>query len=382
MSVLQGHPDDGVLMAFRDGELTTDERRSVQDHLNTCEACSARRHRMEGDAARIRQTLSMLGPTSLEASDPRRVLAQIRHTDTQRKGLSMFDKIRSSKQTQRMLAGALALIVVIGLFTLAPIRALASDFLGLFRVQKFVVVDIDPERMEALMEAMESIQPGEVATIDPEEATEVATLDEAAGISGFYPRSPEGYGDPDSILVKDSETVEFVPDVESLRQVYSMMNLDPMLLPDNIDGKTFTLTFPTGVAQLWEDEAGEPTFTVLQMPSPSVEGPEDVDIEQLGSAMLQLLGMSEEEAERLSADIDWTSTMVLPLPTDLASVREVEVDGTTGLLFDAEGRVEEGGHEIEATGGALLWQKDGMIYVVAAQQLNNIQMQEVAESLR
>ncbi len=51
--------------------------------------------------------------------------------------------------TRRPLWTALAILAVLTLvFTLTPARAWASDFLGLFRVQKVQVVTFDPAAME------------------------------------------------------------------------------------------------------------------------------------------------------------------------------------------------------------------------------------------
>jgi hypothetical protein len=83
----------------------------------------------------------------------------------------------------------------------------------------------------------------------------------------------------------------------------------------------------------------------------------------LGEAMLQMLGMTPEEAARLSATIDWTTTLVLPLPSDLGQVQEVPVDGTTGLLFASQWQ-QEGGDWVKEV--SLLWQKGGFVYLVAA----------------
>jgi hypothetical protein len=137
---------------------------------------------------------------------------------------------------------------------------------------------------------------------------------------------------------------------------------------------------PAGIALTYEYEYYDSEgFSVMQAPSPTVEGPDDVDVQQLGNAMLQLLGMSPQEAERLSASIDWTTTMVLPIPTDVASVREVEVDGATGLAFELRGG---GADPDEAGGAALLWQNGGYVYMLGADQSHDSHLLEIAATMR
>jgi hypothetical protein len=376
------HSPDGALMAYRDGELAPGEKQIVQTHLSACEVCRDRLKNIEAQSGQVSTILSAVAPNALEAPAARRALFDLKQTTYERKDYTMLDQIKTSKRMQRTVAGIAAVIVIIGLFTLAPVRALASDFLALFRVQKFVAVDIDPERMQQIAEAVDqSMGLGEVQHLTEEgQGTEVGSLDEAAGLAGFTPRTLEGYGDPSHIVVHDGSTSTFTPDVQAMRQVFQAVNVDPNLLPDNIDGQTFTLTTSPGVAQVWTNEDGSPRFMVMQAPSPTIEGPDDVDYEQLGEAMLQLLGMDADEAHRLSQSIDWTTTVVLPIPRDVASVREVNIDGTTGLVFDARGHGDGDGEG--RPGGAVLWEKNGIVYLVAADQMNSLDMQEVADHLK
>jgi hypothetical protein len=380
---ISSHIDDGVLLAYRDGEIPAAQRQTVEAHINTCEACQSRFEQLDAQAAAVTQHMALLKPTALEASEPRRALATLRTTIYERKELTMLDRLKTSRQAQRTLATVLAVVIFVGAFAFPQVRALASDFLGLFRVQNFAFVNVDPERIDEIANAMESIQPGQFSHIgDPENSTEVATLDEAAQIVGFTPRTAPGEYSPSRYLVHTASTATFVPDVAALREVLTILNLDPALLPDNIDGQTFTFHQEAGVVQVYQDADGQHLFSIMQAPSPSIEGPNDVDIERLGKVMLMVLGMDEDEAERMSQEIDWTSTLVIPVPTNLASVQEVEVDGVRGLLFDAQNyHNEETGEFREATGGVLMWQKDGYIYAIMADNMNNTQMQELANSL-
>lgn len=374
-NVQRNHPDDGLLMAFRDGELGIDHYQAITDHMQNCDVCHERLHKFENGA----QFLKMLAPSALEAPDSRRSLASLKQTIRERKERPMIDKIRGSQRIQRMIAGALAAVLLIALFTLPPVQALAADFLGMFRVQKFVVVDLDPQRLEEIERALSQVQFGELRSLSQGEGTTpVGSLDEAEALVSFNVRTADSdYGTVDKIGVSSPQSAEFIPDVEALQQVFATLGLDPTVLPENIDGETFTFSAEAGVLQIWEDEDGQHQFSLMQIPSPTVDGPDNVDIEQLGKAMLMVLGMSESEADRLSNEIDWTSTLVLPIPQDVASVREVEVDGTTALLFDAH---DEG--SVEATGGALLWQRNGIVYVIMTDSMNNFQMEAIANSLK
>lgn len=79
--------------------------------------------------------------------------------------------------------------------------------------------------------------------------------------------------------------------------------------------------------------------------------------------MLKLLGLSDEEARKFSESIDWTSTLVVPLPVDhRMQFSEVDVNGVKGNLFIARGLRDR---EIPAYN--LLWIRDGILYALMGQ---------------
>jgi anti-sigma factor RsiW len=383
------HLNDGTLMAYRDRQLPPEEQQAVEAHVATCQVCQERLRLLEADAGRVSRLLSALNPGPFERADARRALADLQTTlmeDKERRQLiPMFDKIRSDKRLQRALTGIAALVVLAGLFSLAPVRALASEFLSLFRVERFAVVEVSPERLEEIDEAIdENMYFGEQEILEEGDVYQVDSLDEAADAVGFKLRVPKGYGDPSEITVSELQKARFTPDLEAMREVFGVLGLDPALLPEEIDGQPFEITLPAGVALAYndygEEEDDSGSFVVAQMPSPEAEVPGDIDPQQLGEAMLQLIGMSPEEAARLSEKIDWTTTLVLPIPTDLATVQEINVDGTTGLLFEEHGDTDDDGMYHRSR--VLLWQKGGKVYVITGEDIGTSDLLDIADSLK
>jgi hypothetical protein len=69
--------------------------------------------------------------------------------------------------------------------------------------------------------------------------------------------------------------------------------------------------------------------------------------------------MSAEEAARFSQHVDWTTTLVVPLPPSAnLGYRDVPVDGVTGTLI----RPPE--HSRYAEEYLLAWVKDGVVYAL------------------
>ena len=100
---------------------------------------------------------------------------------------------------------------------------------------------------------------------------------------------------------------------------------------------------------------GRATNCVLfaQLPSPSVNTPPDLNIAQMAEIGLQVTGMSAEKAHAFSQSVDWTSTLVIPFPSDAGTYQQVSVDGVTGTLIS---RSESGGQY------SLIWVKNGILY--------------------
>jgi hypothetical protein len=138
-------------------------------------------------------------------------------------------------------------------------------------------------------------------------------------------------------------------DLEGSRAILEATGVDPGLLPDTLDGKQVEVSVFAGVEQRWQNGTW-----LLQAESPLVEYPAEMDPAVLGQALLQVLGMSEEESSRLAQDIDWTSTLLLPIPRDFATFNEVIVDGVSGLALAS----------LDGEHGVIMWQTDGVVYAL------------------
>jgi hypothetical protein len=124
------------------------------------------------------------------------------------------------------------------------------------------------------------------------------------------------------------------------------------------------MTWGAGIAQTYGDPQAD-GLSLMQMPAPVVDIPDGTDMDQLGTAMLMLLGMSEEEAARLNKDIDWTTTLVIPVPRDhMNSIQEVTVNGNSGLAFRTDSYWDEVNETWVEPPEVLIWQEGGFIYAI------------------
>lgn len=266
------------------------------------------------------------------------------------------------------LSGLAFVLLLVIAFSLPPVRAAASDFLGIFRVQKFAAISVSPQQL-ALLEriADQGLYPGEFQSVeDPGPSQEVSSLDEAAARTGNTLYTASALGAPSQVRVSGAGSGRLIVDLDNARSILDTAGVDPQLLPDSLEGAEVDVTIYPAVEQRWDDGT-----TLLQTSSPLIDYPEDVDPSVLGEALLQVLGMSPREARRLASSIDWSSTLLLPVPEDLATFSEVTINGTSALALNS----------IEGGESSLIWQRDGTIFVLAGSQGVEA-LREIAKSVQ
>jgi hypothetical protein len=279
---------------------------------------------------------------------------------------------RFMMQQNRRYATAVALFLILfaAAFSFPAVRAAASDFLGLFRVQKFAAISVSPEQIALLQQvAEEGLMPGQVEIIEePGELRRVESLDMAQRETSLSAvRTLANEGEPAEIWVADGGNGRLIVDLAGARAIVEAAGADPQLLPDSLDGAPVDVKVFAGVQQQWADG-----LVLMQTASPEVDYPDDVDPTVLGEALLQVLGLSDAEAYRLARSIDWTSTVLLPVPQEFASFTEVTVDGVSGMALDSLG----------GEGSTLLWQKDGVVYILIGPDRSSTELVSLAGTLR
>jgi hypothetical protein len=315
----------------------------------------------DNDIQEVLDQLSVLEPSPLDAPRPAaQALARLRPRLRQRAAHhapSFWQRLFAPSPGRRWAFSVTAVFLILAFsFTFPAVRAAASDFLGLFRVQKFAAISISPEQL-ALLESLseEGFDPGEVnIEQEPGGLTPVMSLAEAASRTGLTPRTLAGQGDPERIGVIDGGRGSLTVNLEGMRAIIAAAGADPQLLPDELDGQQIRVAAFPGVEQQWADG-----IWLVQTAVPLVEYPAEIgDPQVLAQAFLQVLGLDEAEAARLAREIDWTSTLLLPLPADAVSFREITVDGVTGLALQS----------LDGRNAALVWQKEGVIYLLQGER--------------
>jgi hypothetical protein len=366
------HPSEGQLRAYGDDALNAAERARVEQHLATCQRCTRVAVALQARGARVRTWMS-----SMEAQPPRTPLpasAARRHVDAHlsaQRERTMRNSIFARRYRPAWVAAAL--IIAIGVSMLfAPVRTLAGNLLSLFRVRQIAFVEVDTTRMpdnETLEEAIRKLEGvmEEQLALQVEGTRRTADAATARSEAGYAVRFPEALGEPEVVLEPGIRAAGQI-ELARIRALLTELGYADVELPDELDGAEVSIAFGTMVSASYgpcsDDQASkgglaEGCIEFGQVPAPLLSAPPALDIDRLGSAYLQLLGMSPNEAAQFSSRVNWATTLVIPLPrTTSLGYEDIVVDGVTGTIVRP---VPPSTHVDEYL---VLWVKNEVVYAL------------------
>jgi len=390
------HLDDGQLRAALDGELHKNELA----HLANCAICRSRQEELESQLQFASDKLAFLASATKESRlSSTQAWSRFKKHKLTQKETSMFRKLFSAPIVRY---GVPALLVFALVFAFPATRALAGELLNLFRVQRVTVVPVDFTGMEQLDGAVgnnisQLISDSVTMQKEPTEPVNVANAEEASQLAGFNVRAPQDIT-PSRISVMSGVSFAFTIDREKAQALLNEAGRNDLILPEEVDGADVSVNIPSSVsiafgtcpepsndseaAREMEREtttSGSPgrvykdCIIFAQIPSPEVSAPASLDIAKLAQIGLEFTGMTAEEAAQFTSTVDWTSTLVVPIPKNAASYQQVTVDGVTGTLIERPSD--------DAPQFALFWVKDGIIYTIGGLGNNAQQALEIANSL-
>lgn len=290
---------------------------------------------------------------------------------------------RLARYTPALIAAALIVAAVL-VMSLPPTRALAQDFLNLFRVKRFATISIDPQRIQELeglqLDAEKLLSRNNARVVEPKKPVEVASVQEASERAGFSVAVPATVpnGAALQVLVEDAGLAEFTANTRELDELLKLVGVTDVQLPPQLDGAQIKVSKPAAVMLQYTSHEGK--FSVIQSPSPQVELPAGVELRQLGEIALRVLGLSPDQARDFAAKMDWNTTLLIPIPADAAQVRQVHVNGADALMLisNGSGQNPRGGRSGDTL---ILWAKDGMVYGLSGNS-NSADLLEIANSVQ
>jgi hypothetical protein len=434
--------DPDILHDYANDAMSADGRAALERHLESCAGCRSAlvefATRREGIATRM-NTLDPRSPD--ETADAALAYARFRNwTRTQSETRTDLGS-RIEKRT-RMLAsiifvtsdagaadlrrrwrpaivGAGVLAGLIFSISYAPARQKLAEFLSIFRVKEFSIVSIDPSQMEKLGSLQKALGEGNLITPTEERAPgkprPVETVAEATSLAGFAvavpTELPEGLARTGFEVVSPGPMMRADFDPAQIEGALAAAGFTGIRLPEMKAGSIQAEVAAIALLSYEGTEGDRPAaIRIVEALSPTVTLPVGVDPKVLGETYLTILGVPPEDAHRLAQTIDWTGTMILPVPRNFGSFREVKIGDAAGIYMEqtrdfpdrreagdpardesatksrdesAAGAREQAGEARE--GGfrsTILWQKDGIVTAIMGRHVTGSELLRIAESMR
>ncbi len=401
-----------LLLMFLDGETLSPEYAGVQEHLAECDGCRAESDRISSFQGRLRrslQTTASQASPSPQAWDLLRVRLDVAERAPARsptwfqglfcRGGEARSQVRKTRvsvdlmnnkcqnldggprgdrgrwtmsfsaRMPRWLPASLAVVaLLVGAFAMIPpLRTAAQDPFGIFRVQRFTTVTVDPAKLPSASPDPTGF--GSLTVSQMPKTVTVSSVQEAQSMVDFAIRAPKslpaGMGAPSKVGVMQEGRFSYTFDLQKARDYLASMGIALTNMPAGLDGATVKVTIPSQVMVEYQAAGGVgPSLVVSQGHSPVIETPPGLDVDAVRSQLLGLPGLPPELVSQLQSINDWQRTAIIPLPKEGVTSKETAVDGgMKGLLLQ----------EKDGSSQAVLWEKNGVVYgmfgAVTADQL-------------
>jgi len=245
---------------------------------------------------------------------------------------------------RRALIAAGVVIVVGALLSVPGVRASVAQFVSLFRVINVVAVPVDSSHIDRLK--AEQLELGALigehvqVVQDPGEPVDFASFEDAAAAAGMTLATPQWLPDNTQVIqtaVMGERVMRVTADSVRLQQVMDALGINDLSVPAGLDGQVVNVRVPPVVMIRYEHEKGRRT-RLFQARTPQLTLPNSIDVQTLGEIGLRILGLGPTEARQFAEAIDWHSTLVVPVPPNASSFREVDINGHRGVLIQHQPR--------------------------------------------
>jgi hypothetical protein len=275
-------------------------------------------------------------------------------------------------------AAGLAAAILLGSLAFPSTRSFAQMLLATLRIQKVQTVSLDFSSFNhghssELQDALNKVLFDNVTVTADEKSKKVSTREEASKLAGFPVRLPANLLETPTFEVSGVHAFHMSVDRDRLQDILDQAGRTDLILPASLENAPISVQIPRTVEVDYgckNDEQGQANETpapnsgaykkscvaMIQAPSPEINVPSDLNLQQVAETALQVAGMSAVQARQFCQTIDWRSTLILPIPPSVRDYKTVTVDGVQGTLMST--------NRSDGPTYFLIWVKENIIYAL------------------
>lgn len=360
------HLSDGALRRSLDEPVAIDAR--SRGHLETCARCRRRLADVSADATKVGALFASREPAvHVEAARVRLAGSEAaastaapgrntRHAPAPRRPLGTWGG--------RLMAGVACAAAA---SVLLVVSGGAQDFLSLFQPSQFAAVPVTATDVRSLagLTGYGTVNGGSTPLqITPEASA--AAAGELAGVAAPEISVPAGVTGAPRYAVVNGTVVSFTFLARLARAAAARSGGQLPAMPSGLDGSTLTVSINPAVITSYGLDVSAlyggggtlpssgPAVVVVASRTPTVSST-GVTVQALEDYLLSVPGMPAGVASEIRAIRNPEQTVPIPIPIDLASAATVSINGVSGLLIG----------DTTGLGSVVLWQHNGVVYVVA-----------------
>jgi hypothetical protein len=354
------HPTEGVLRRL------VDEPAGVADvdraHVADCSVClvglaTAREDAAAVDAAlRAEADVDVTGAWQRLSTAP---AADRRHPTPAR--------ARRGASLRRPAVAVLAFAVVL---TGAGVAA-ANDWLQIFRTEQIATVSFSPADLVAVPDLTAYGDLEVTGAGDVHDVADAAAAHEETGLAvPEVVTLPRGLSGNPTYQAIGEVSATFTFSADRAAQAAAVNGEQVPVPPPGLDGAQVRLVAGPGVAEVWMHSTGMPALVVGRAVAPTAYS-SGVPFATVRDYLLSLPGLPENLAAQLRAFSDDGRTLPLPVPADLVTSSDAEVNGLPATVLTSRDR----------SMAAVVWVDDGVVTAVAG-ALGTDEVVSIARELR
>lgn len=401
------HLAEGTVRRYLDEPAAVSD--ADRDHLAGCERCQAELSRVRDDRDAVARALDVLGAPVRVADDaPDVALAWAelnRRLDepaaapapgapSEPAAVSAFGRRGAvasvagpgrrgrPRMVEAVVRRPVAAVVVAGLVVLGGgAAAAAADWLPVFQTKKVTPVQVSAkdlagvEQLAGQLNGLTELSAfGDLVApsdVRPSAVPDAATAAARTGLTvPQVAKLPTGVEGVPTYQVVDRQSVQFTFSAAKAAQTAKARGVALPSMPAGLDGTTLRIEGGPGVAEIWGRPSGVPALVVARAKAPTA-ATQGASLDVIRNYLLSMPGISPQLAAQLRSVTGDGTTLPIPVPSDLATSSQAEVDGVQATVVETKNQF----------GVAVIWVNGGDLNVVLG-PLSKSEVLAVARGLR